>query len=255
MTKERLGTEFGSFTDWMVEAIRALRIEDAIPAACRGTGNPALLKDLADAIEARSEMLVLDAGSGMGGPAAWLRRERGCVTVGVDLMEQNVRAGRELFAEPFSLVGAADAMPFRDATFDAVWAVGVVEMIDDKPAALAEAARVLKRGGRMAVYSFTSRELDLPDRPESDTFASPESLSTFMEGAGMRVLDARPAPLTSPLSPEWRAVRLSVFEEVRARHGDEEEYEKVRAELERFNRLRASGLIEPWRYNLVKDPR
>jgi ubiquinone/menaquinone biosynthesis C-methylase UbiE len=47
--------------------------------------------------------------------------------------------------------GDASTLPFGDATFDAVVATQVYEYVQDMPGALAEAHRVLKPGGRLAV--------------------------------------------------------------------------------------------------------
>jgi SAM-dependent methyltransferase len=49
------------------------------------------------------------------------------------------------------LTGDAFALPFPDASFDAVTSTQVYEYVADMPAALAEARRVLKPGGRLLV--------------------------------------------------------------------------------------------------------
>lgn len=250
--RARFETEFGRYTGWIVEAVTALGVADPIPVVCRGTGHPGLLDALADAIAARPGLRVLDAGCGMGGPAAWLRQKRRCATVGVDLMEANVRAGRQLFADASSIVASTSALPFADDSFDAAWAIGVIEMIEDKARALAEAARVLKSGGLMAVYSFTSSG-ELDDPPESDRFVSPDELGTVIGAAGFDVLEAGPLPIVTPLPEEWRAVRAAVADEIRARHSSEPELVQVTAELGRFNRLRTEGQIEAWRFRLRKE--
>ena len=254
MGKESLVSEFGRYTDWIVEAVTALDISDPIPAVCRGTGHPGLLEELAAAIRARPGMLVLDVGCGMAGPAAWLRREHGCDTLGIDIMEENARAARALFGPGAALVARAGALPFYDAIFDAVWAVGAVEMFDDKAGAFAEAARVLKPDGRVAVYTFTSCEENLEDPPHSNAFASSDDLASIITAAGLTVVDARSLP-AAPLPTEWATTRAAVHAEVSARHGHEADFSAVREELDRFNRLRAAGQIEPWCYEAIKEPR
>ena len=219
---------------------------------CRGTGHPELLDALAGAIAAGPGLTILDAGCGMGGPGAWLRRKTGCRTVGVDLMEANVSAARRLFGDESSLVASASALPFAAECFDAAWAIGVIEMIEDKPSAFAEVARVLKTGGAMAIYTFTSAG-DLVDPPESDRFVSADELGEAIGSAGLAVVDARPLPIRSPLPEDWRASRAAVADEIRARHSSEREYVQVTGELARFNRLRTTGQIEAWRFTLRKE--
>jgi ubiquinone/menaquinone biosynthesis C-methylase UbiE len=252
MDRDRLATEFGLYTNWIVEAVASLPGVDPVPAACRGTGHPALLVDLAEAIEARPGMLVLDAGCGMGGPAAWLRRHRGCATIGIDLMEENIEASRALFGDAASAVASASALPFRNDVFDAVWAIGVVEMFADKPHAFAEFGRVLKCGGRIVVYSFVAQASELSEGPSSNSFASPIALRSFIENAGLAVVNGGPAPVVPALPRDWSEARNAIVDEVRARHQHDDDFERVRSELDRFNRLRSAGQIEPWRYELIK---
>ncbi|HEY2174396.1 MAG TPA: methyltransferase domain-containing protein [Mycobacteriales bacterium] len=101
---------------------------------------------------------VLDVGSGPG----YLAREiaqrvgpRGAVH-GVDPSESmlatavRLRAGEHPAAVRFC-VGDALALPFPDGSFDAVTATQVYEYVADMPAALAEARRVLRPGGRLLI--------------------------------------------------------------------------------------------------------
>jgi SAM-dependent methyltransferase len=54
-------------------------------------------------------------------------------------------------ARAVAVGGDATAMPFEDASFDAVIAAEVLEHVPDDTRAMAEIARVLKPGGRLAV--------------------------------------------------------------------------------------------------------
>src|SRR5437667_254204 len=65
--------------------------------------------------------------------------------------------------------GDASALPFRDATFDAVCCFAALYLIDDPYAALDEIARVLAPGGRVALLSSVHRGL-LPARVANALF-------------------------------------------------------------------------------------
>lgn len=54
-------------------------------------------------------------------------------------------------------LASAEALPFRDATFDAVLHIGGINFFDDKAAALAEMARVAKPGARVVVVDENER--------------------------------------------------------------------------------------------------
>lgn len=106
-------------------------------------------------LELRAGQRVLDAGCGLGDDTRELARivEPGGEAVGVD-------ASAELLAEAERRNGAAratfvhaavDGLPFDDASFDGYRAERLHQHLDDVPAALAEAARVLRPGARIAI--------------------------------------------------------------------------------------------------------
>ena len=97
---------------------------------------------------------VLDIGSGPGLLAAEMAAEVGPSgrVVGVDPSASMLsHAGGRRGARVQWIEGDALALPFADATFDAAVAIQVYEYIADMPAALAEARRVLKPGGRLLI--------------------------------------------------------------------------------------------------------
>jgi SAM-dependent methyltransferase len=96
---------------------------------------------------------ILDAGCGGGGMPVSLAEEAAAV-IGIDLTPRyqgaGVRLGRELGRANLAFVQAdGTALPFRDATFDAVLSHAVIEHVADAPRYLGECARVLRPGGWM----------------------------------------------------------------------------------------------------------
>jgi SAM-dependent methyltransferase len=86
----------------------------------------------------------LDLGCGTGLPTEAVAR-LGWSAVGVDASSDLLEVARARGVEV--LHAPAEALPFEDASFDAVVSVWTHTDIDDFPAAVAEAARVLKAGG------------------------------------------------------------------------------------------------------------
>jgi SAM-dependent methyltransferase len=103
---------------------------------------------------------------------------RGARPFGVDISEPTVRQAKGAFAggpEPLR-AAAADvrALPFRDASFDAIYSMGTIEHFDETEHAIEEMARVLKPGGRAIV--------GVPNR--HDPFLRP-LLATVLQAIGL----------------------------------------------------------------------
>jgi ubiquinone/menaquinone biosynthesis C-methylase UbiE len=101
---------------------------------------------------------VLDIGSGAGLLAHEMATEVGPVgsVDGIDPSESMLELARRRrvpdgAGEIRFVAGDACALPFADGSFDAVAATQVYEYVQDMPAALGEAFRVLRPGGRLLV--------------------------------------------------------------------------------------------------------
>ena len=101
---------------------------------------------------------VLDVASGPGYVAAFAA-ERGAAVLGVDVAESMIALARGLHPELEFLHGDAEALPFPDASFEAVVANFLLLHLGRPERALAEFARVLTPGGRVALTVW-----DLPER-------------------------------------------------------------------------------------------
>jgi demethylmenaquinone methyltransferase / 2-methoxy-6-polyprenyl-1,4-benzoquinol methylase len=98
--------------------------------------------------------LVLDLGAGTGVSTEELTRS-GAYAVGADLSLGMLAAGRRRRPDVPLLAGDALALPFADASFDAVTISFALRNVVDTAAALREMARVTRPGGRLVVCEFS----------------------------------------------------------------------------------------------------
>ena len=159
---------------------------------------------------------VLDIGAGIGGPARTLARHFGARVTALDPTQRfcdlafdlNRRTGLAEQVDVFC--DDARRMPFEDASFDIALTQAVWPSIEDKAAMLAEAHRVLRPGGRLAIYEALAGhgdgELEYPlpwaDAPAQNFIVSPEELRQLVNDAGFTLAEWLAAPeLISRIGP------------------------------------------------------
>lgn len=106
---------------------------------------------------------------------AWAAGQ-GALAYGVDISRPTLQQARAAFADEALRAAVSDvrALPFADASFDAVYSMGTIEHFDETEQAVAEMARVLKPGGRAII--------GVPNR--HDPFLRP-LMATALQAAGM----------------------------------------------------------------------
>ena len=244
LESESMEAEFDTVAGWTEEAVRALGPEYAVPAGCRGSGSEGALRWLADRLELRPGMRLLDSGAGVGGPAGWLAADRGIRAVCAEPMVAAVRAGRRLFGVP-SVVAMSQQLPFADAAFDAAWCLGVLCTTSDKAGLLAELRRVLVPGARLGLLVFAADGPLTSPAPEGNEFPSVAGIRQLLADAGFDVADAAEADLgDSPA--EWTRRADAVDAEIERRHGEDPAFGQAREQSGRVGRLLSDGALRPW---------
>jgi SAM-dependent methyltransferase len=97
---------------------------------------------------------VLDVGCGTGRLAAALAQRHGCKVWGIDPSPEMIEVASERVPKGVGLkIGTAEDLAFKDAWFERVVMVLVLQLVD-RAQALAEVLRVLQPGGIFGVMTF-----------------------------------------------------------------------------------------------------
>ncbi len=137
---------------------------DALSAALSFWQDPRWRRALVSALDPAAGERIVDVATGTGMVAAELLARADCEVVGVDQSPQMLAAARARFAAPESaangrprvelIEGEAEALPFADASFDALTFTYLLRYVDDPAATMRELARVVRPGGRVASLEF-----------------------------------------------------------------------------------------------------
>jgi SAM-dependent methyltransferase len=174
------------------------------------------IEPMLDAVGARRGVALLDVATGPGYLAA-AAASRGAAVTGVDFSSTMVELARGRHPEVRFREANAESLPFPDASFEAVTVGFGLLHFPDPDKALAEACRVLRRGGRLAftvwaaadkavglglvtkaVQAHGSLNVGLPDGPSFFRFSNPVECRRTLSGLGC--VDVR----SSEVSQTWR---------------------------------------------------
>jgi SAM-dependent methyltransferase len=221
----------------------------------------------ADQVGAGEGSRVLEVGSGSGGPAVYLARERGCRVTGIDINENGVRNGARL-AEvrgiadrvTFEVADASKPLPFPSASFDAVLSNDAMCHLSNRLEVLTEWHRLLRPGGRM-LFSDAMIVTGLISQEEAATrtsigwylFAPPGENERLIGQAGFTLLSAVDGtPAAATIAGRWHAAREEHREALVAREG-EANFAGLQAFLECVRRLSAERRLSRFCY-LAEKP-
>jgi len=168
---------------------------------------------------------VLEVGCGAGTDLVRFARG-GAIVTGVDLSASAIALARQNFAQQGLAADLREAdgehLPCGDATFDLVYAHGVVQYTSDPAALVRECHRVLKPGGeavfqvynRISWLNALSKLMKVPleheDAPVLLKFSSGEFRQLLREFRDVRIVEER-FPVKSRLHGGWKGTLFNTF--------------------------------------------
>lgn len=157
--------------------------------------------EFAEMVRPKAGEVCLDLGCGIGGPARWLAAQCGVEVLGVDLTEsycQDAAAlSRAVGLSERVRFACADAtrLPLAEDSVDLVWTQHAAMNVPDKAALYREVARILKRGGRLALHDIMAGPEGVPhfpvpwaSSPEGSFLLPSIEIRTLLAEAGLEEL-------------------------------------------------------------------
>ena len=176
-------------TAWRAEAAMALDLDgdELLAALSPGASYPAVLRSVAAALPPHASVIV-DLGAGAGGASEWLRFATGATVIAVEVAAGACAAARRCFPNLHVMRSRAATTGLAASSCDAVTMCGMLSLIDDAAPVLAEARRLLRPAGVLAIadlFAFGHEDI----RSEPNTFRTMPSLAQLLHDHGFELTE------------------------------------------------------------------
>jgi len=156
-------------------------------------GGLRLTRQIVDACAFARGMKVIDLGCGTGITVEYLVNTLGLCAAGVDISEERLQQGRARNAGLRLIQAAGEALPFADSSVDGILAECSLSVMQDLPQVLAEIARVLLPGGKLAVTDMYVRldsvlQTSCTNKGQTVGIRNYSELMKLFKGQGFKIL-------------------------------------------------------------------
>lgn len=166
-----------------------------VAGSCMRPGEIALTEKAFAVCDLPADARIADIGCGVGGTLEYLDRMGICHPVGLDCSETFLKEAAFRALSARFVLGRAEILPFKKASFDALFCECVLSTLRDRITPLAECVRVLKEGGFLIISDVFGQGCSgqgLPDgKPqgsEAQGLLTKEGILALLEELGFSLL-------------------------------------------------------------------
>ena len=240
-----MADEFDTVAQWTAEVALDLGPGYHVPAACRGVVSPPPWTGCSGG-SGRPGDLLIDAGAGVGGPAAYACQHAGVRPLLVEPEPDACRASRQLFGFPV-FRGDATRLPFADGVVPVAWCLGVLCTTSGPAAQLAvlrELRRVVRPGGRIGLLVFLATVPGWTTRPKATTSPPGPASAPARPGRAHGAWTGAPAHDRPPRQRSGTSAPTPVESELERRHGASPAWRTAEAQSARIGHLLKQGQLQ-----------
>lgn len=218
-----------------------LQGEERIAGLVTGAGYPDALEPVVECFAGSSGTLC-DVGSGLGAAAAWVSQRSSAMILATEPEVRTAALARSHFPALSVVTATAERLPVGADTCSGVSLLGVVSLVEELEALIAEATRVLEGGGCLAIADLVSAgDRTVTVAATGNVFRTVDAVSQTLVAAGFSVDTVWTA--SAELATAWDQTTVVVDREIERRHSGSPAFADWRGDRQSLRELIEDGTV------------